>query len=119
MSLGFKHLIKKSHKLIRKYNKDVKIIFIGPEPTSRPGDFIFDDKTFVIRGETEKSIVELIKKPSEKILGLTWKKGKKIINNSMRPLLSNKELDKLSFPARYLLNKNRYYNPKLKGRLFN
>jgi len=108
-------------KLIRSIRKDVNIIFAGPEPTGFPErflKFVDDDKIFIVRGETEITMKELInalekEKDFSKILGLSWKKNRKIINNKPRQL--NENLDELPFPARHLIKKpKRYFNPKLK-----
>lgn len=112
---------KYAHKLIRKLRGNIPIVFIGPEPTSRPKDFLLDKNTFVIRGEADYALLELVNeleknKNFKKIKGLSWKHDKKIIHNPQRPILTNKELDKLPFPARHLIKKELYYNPKLRGR---
>ena len=41
--------------------KKVWIVFMGPEPTSRPNDFIWNDKMVVIRGEPEYSLAEFLR----------------------------------------------------------
>jgi radical SAM superfamily enzyme YgiQ (UPF0313 family) len=82
---------------------------------------------FVIRGEPEENILELVRefekeKPNySKIKSLSWTiaksqndKGKNFHNSSR---LFIKDLDKLPFPARHLLKyPDRYFNPKLKNR---
>jgi len=110
-------------KRIRKLQSNSIILFIGPEPTSRPKDFLLDNKCFVIRGETEKTMLEFIKELEKKkhnfkkILGLSWLNNGKVVNNPPRPQMTTKELDKLPFPARHLIkNPNKYYNPKLSKR---
>lgn len=110
---------KKAAKLIRDIRGKVPIIFIGPEATSRPEDFILDENTFVIRGEAEYTMLDFIdalleKKKLEDVLSLSFMKNKKIIHNSNRDPI--KDLDKIPFPARHLIKKELYYNPKLKGR---
>jgi radical SAM superfamily enzyme YgiQ (UPF0313 family) len=106
---------------IRKNKPNAYIVFFGPEPTARPEDFIADKNIFVVRGEAEHTFSELVreidsKKRFEKILGLSWMKNNKVINNPPRPLLTNNQLDKLPFPARHLIRKDIYFNPKLSGR---
>jgi len=105
---------------IRKKQPNAIIIFSGPEPTSRPKDFILDKKTFVVRGEIELTFLDLIKalenkkQSFKKILGISWKEGNKIIHNKPRSQMTTEELDRLPFPARHLIkNPERYYNPKL------
>lgn len=108
---------------IVKLRTNAKIIFMGPEPSYKMHKFLLNKNCFVIRGEPEKTILELIKELEKKnpnynkILGLSWKNNNKIINNPPRPLMTNEELDQLPFPARHLIkNPLNYYNPKLKGR---
>ncbi|OGD56203.1 hypothetical protein A2V71_03335 [Candidatus Berkelbacteria bacterium RBG_13_40_8] len=65
-------------------------------------------------GEPEDTILELAKKiRAEKnfddVLGITWRKGKKILKNPDRPWIKN--LDELPFPAWHLINKNNYIMP--------
>jgi len=111
---------KRTHAMIRGIKKDVPIIFIGPEPTTKPAAFLLDDSTFVIRGEPEYTTVELIKELSSvgrrvnKIAGLSWKFKGKTTDNPMRPFPKN--YDDVPFPARHLIKKELYFNPKLQGR---
>ena len=105
-----------------------KIIFMGSEPTSRPADFLFDERTFVVRGEAEYTLLGLVERWGYvnilglkrwgyvNILGLSWLNGNKIVHNPPRPLMTNAQLDKLPFPARHLIKANLYFNPKLQGR---
>jgi len=96
---------------IRELDENAIIIFIGPEPTRIP---------FVVRGEPEYTMLDLIKKLDKKksldnVLGLSFMKGPKIINNPPRHFI--KDLNKLPFPARHLIRLPRaYFNPKLRGR---
>ena len=108
---------------IRKRQSDAFIIFTGPEPSSRPKDFILDKKSLVIRGEIEITLLELVKELENKkqnfrkVLGLSWKNGNKFVNNSPRPQMTTEEVDKLPFPARHLIkDPGKYYNPKLSKR---
>jgi radical SAM superfamily enzyme YgiQ (UPF0313 family) len=110
---------KAAFKLVRQVMQDVVIIFFGPEPTARPENFLLDGRTFVIRGEAETAMPELIrelvgKRRFDKILGLSWKKDNKLVHNPPRQPLKN--LDILPLPARHLIDRDLYYNPKLRGR---
>lgn len=74
---------------------------------STSGDFSVMD--FALRKETEQTVVELVKAIDKgandfsKIKGLSWKKANgKVVHNPDRPPLL--DLDKLSFPARHLLD---------------
>lgn len=115
---------KKWARKIRNLNKNAYIIFLGPEPTRKPYEFIFDDKVFVIRGEPEFTIVDLLNRLEKNlslhnVLGLSFgkffKNKLKIIDNPPRGIIEN--LDEIPFPARHLIkNPMLYFNPKLKGR---
>jgi len=105
---------------IRELQSDSKIIFMGPEPTRVPERFLRDENTFVIRGEPEYTILELLKrlnenKKTDDVLGLSFMRDGKAVNNPPRHFIE--DLDKLPFPARHLIrNPKAYFNPKLKGR---
>lgn len=69
----------------------------------------FPEIDFIIRGEGELTIVELIKKlrkdeKIEKISGLSFIKNEKIVNTQNRKLIKN--LDKLPYPAYHLVEDN-------------
>lgn len=63
--------------------------------------------TFSIYGDPEYTLSEIAdQKNFKNILGLIYRKGKKIIKNAPRELIS--DLDELPFPARHLLNLEAY-----------
>lgn len=102
--------------LIKKVLPQALFIFSGTEPTTHPQDFV-DEKSFVIRGETEETLIPLLaaiktKTSLKKIRGLSYLKEKRVFQNPSRPPVEN--LDRLPFPNRKLLPQNlNYYNPKL------
>lgn len=105
-----------AHQLIRKYHPKAFIIFMGPAPTFSAEIFIRDNHTFVIRGEPEISTAELVNALNihsslGEIKGISYKKENTIVHN-MGGILLN-DLDLLPFPARHLINKSYYHNPKL------
>ncbi len=66
---------------------------------------------FVVRNEGEITLHELLKelgngRKVSKIKGLTFKKGKNIINTEQRPFIE--DLDTLPFPARHLVDMSMY-----------
>ncbi len=96
--------------------KDIPIIFGGSHPTSVPKLVLKEDAIdFVIRGEGEDALVELVKciekkKPFNKINNLCYKnKNKKIIINPIRELTQN--LDEIPFPDKELFyNESKSFN---------
>lgn len=115
VNLGMKNDLK-ACSMIRLFKKEIPIIFMGPGPTYFISDFIIDKNTYVIRGEPEYTALELIKTLNNngdisKIKGLSFKINGKVIHTHPRELIAN--LDDLPFPARHLLNIDKYFNPKL------
>ena len=106
--------------MIRAIRGPIPIVFTGPAPTYMPNEFIKDKNAYVVRGEPEFTLAELVnelsKPPLErsfnKIEGLSFMdNGMSIQNNPPRTPIS--DLDSLPFPARDLLDKRLYYNPKI------
>lgn len=106
---------------IRGVKENAYIVFTGPAPTYFAHRFVKDERTFVVRGETELALLELMrylrdKGDLSKIKGLSFKSSDYFCDNPARPLIE--DLDSLPHPARHLLNRNLYYNPKLQKRPF-
>ncbi len=107
---------------IREIRGDVPIIFFGPAPSDRPAEFVVDDNTYVVRGEPEYTMLDLVKaleaKSSiESIKSVSFRTNNEIIHNANREPIE--DLDALPFPARHLLEeRDVYYNPKLGKRPF-
>jgi len=104
-----------AHGLIRKLRGRVPVAFVGPAPTYTTDVFVLDESSFAIRGEmdlTLKELADAIFKGGDmsSIKGLSYTKGGAILNNGSRPPLH--DLDSLPFPARHLIDRSRYYNPK-------
>jgi radical SAM superfamily enzyme YgiQ (UPF0313 family) len=89
-------------------------IAVGVHATAVPEDTLKRGFDIVALGEYEYTISDIAsgKKP-EKIQGIAYKKGKKIIQNEKRPLIHN--LDKLPFPAREYLPNEKYYSALYKN----
>jgi radical SAM superfamily enzyme YgiQ (UPF0313 family) len=94
------------------------IIYLGPGPTFYTKNFLQYPQQIVVRGEPDATIQELCRHIAEKqsyheLKGISFLgKEDKIQNNPPRQLL--KDLDSLSFPARHLVDKHYFSNPKLK-----
>ncbi len=105
-------------KLIQNIRKsNIKFIYCGTQATWAPEKFI-DKNSYVIRGEPEFSILELInsfknKVNLENIKGISFLNDNKnnIVHNPPRELIKN--LDDIPIPDRNILDHQPYYNPKL------
>jgi len=106
---------------IRKIKPTIKMILFGPAPTDMPADYLLDSNVIIIRGEPEQTfkivVCTLAKNQSiNQINGISIIHDSEIINNFASELIQN--LDAIPFPARHLINKNEYYNPKLEKKPF-
>lgn len=61
---------------------------------------------FVVRGEGEKTIIDLINSKPENVHGISYRKGNKIYSNPDQPLIPN--LDDIPFPAVHLVPWEKY-----------
>ncbi len=103
-------------KILRSCRRSSKLIFLGPAVTYFVENYLFDDSVYAIRGEPEMSILELLEhfrqgKDILSLSGISYLSGAKPKHNPERAIIEN--LDILPFPARDLVDKNKYYNPKL------
>ena len=101
----------RAFEIAKKVNRDIVTVAGGIHFSTLPEESLieFPEIDYIIRGEGEITLVELIKKLNnggkiEKINGLSYKKSGKIINTQTRPLITN--LDKLPFPAYHLVEDN-------------
>ncbi|MFO0795658.1 MAG: radical SAM protein [Candidatus Brocadiaceae bacterium] len=107
---------------IRDIRKDVPVIFFGPAPSDRPAEFVVDEDTYVIRGEPEYTMLELIQTLDSKsdihgVKSVSFMVNNEILHNANREPIE--DLDAIPFPARHLLEeRDAYYNPKLGLRPF-
>jgi len=110
--------------LIRSAQPDCKIVLGGPHATVRPEQVLetFSGCDYVLRGESEGSIVELLKSMTngsslESIRGLSYRKDGEILHNP--DVVLNTDLDTIAFPARELLadayKKNTYWRMGYRG----
>ncbi len=110
--------------ICKEYDKSLPVIMGGPHITIKHDEMIkiCPDVDFLVRGEGEETILELVNVLQEyvntkrkdnlsndlsRIKGLSYRDNNKIINNPPRPFIEN--IDSLPYPARELLcNKNTY-----------
>ena len=94
-----------------------KVILLGPGASYFYKDCHVDEETIVVHGEPEVTIMELLERLDthtewEGIDGISYLKKGQHIHTKMRALM--KDLDSLPIPARHLVEKITYRNPKLK-----
>ena len=109
--------------IAKKINKDIVTIVGGVHFSFTPEESlqIFPEIDYIVRGEGELTLVDLIrtilnKKKINDVLGISFQKNKKIIHTQQRPLIEN--LDSLPYPAYHLVEKNlrRYHFTMMAGR---
>lgn len=103
--------------ILQEIRPEAKVILMGPGPSYFIEKCLVNDRIVIVRGEPEATIVELLHaidegKTFEGILGISWLRDGKVVNNGFRPLIV--DLDKLPFPARHFIADRRYHNPKIK-----
>lgn len=98
-----------------KDNSDAFTVLGGIHVSAMPEESMkFDSVDFVIKGEGERTIVELIdylegRRELESVDGIYYRQNGKISKNKDRELIFN--LDELPFPARHLYNSQNYTYP--------
>jgi radical SAM superfamily enzyme YgiQ (UPF0313 family) len=102
---------------------DAAVIYTGPGPSWEPERYLSDARTFVLRGEVEESLPELLgelaagRTPAAAAFpGLTALGPGGPVSGPPRPAIA--DLDALPLPARDLVDRGAYYNPKLGARPF-
>jgi radical SAM superfamily enzyme YgiQ (UPF0313 family) len=113
------YLVHKTAEIAKSIDKSIKVVLGGPHATVMPEDCLKNTHTdFCIIGEGEYTFLELVKglkkgKSLNKINGIAFKKGTKVIKNNPGELIQ--DLDSLPFPARDLLKLNKYVCPTTKA----
>jgi anaerobic magnesium-protoporphyrin IX monomethyl ester cyclase len=95
-------------RFVKEKSPNIKILFGGVHSTVQPDKILKEDFVdYVIRGEGEYSLLELVRGDDlDKIKGLSYKKEGKIFQNPNRELIQ--DLDSLPFPARHLFDLKKY-----------
>ena len=106
---------RRAHAMIRRLRGGVPVAFVGPAPTYTPEVFLMDSGSFAIRGEMDLALCELARAlfcggDTRDIRGLSLLGEDGPLHNPPRAPLH--DLDSLPFPARHLVDRDRYYNPK-------
>lgn len=109
-------------KVVRKFNPNIPIVAGGVHPTIMPEDVLMNEEIdIVVRGEGEYTLLDLMlnlqsQRTIENVLGISYKRGEKIIHNPSRPLIQ--DLDTLPFPAKHRLLEKETYPSHAFGRIF-
>jgi anaerobic magnesium-protoporphyrin IX monomethyl ester cyclase len=107
----------KMAKIAKQANPECITVFGGIHSTLFPDNVILNKEVdFVCIGEGEHTVLELIQTIEknvefDKIQGILYKDGRKVIRNENRPLIQ--DLDELPFPARELLPMSEYLSTKV------
>ncbi len=96
--------------------KNTPIIFMGTDPTYYPGKYLLSPNRFVVRGEPEYTLLDLVSNITGDITGIegvSWIKNGSIVHNHVRDYIRN--LDALPAPDRTMLSSPfSFYNAKFK-----
>lgn len=99
-------------KRVKSVNPNITTVLGGPHPSCMPEESLQKPQVdIVVRKEGEYTFKELCDKLEkglslDKILGISYKKGKRVIHNKDRPPIKN--LDELPFPAYHLFPMEKY-----------
>lgn len=93
------------------------VLLLGPGATYFANECHVDERTIVVHGEPEETVMELLEHLHKgtdwhAIDGISYLQDGQHHRNKMRPLMS--DLDALPIPARHLVSDIEYRNPKLK-----
>jgi anaerobic magnesium-protoporphyrin IX monomethyl ester cyclase len=109
--------------IAKKVDNDIVTVVGGIHFSFTPEESLlnFPEIDFIVRGEGEITIVDLIKtlnnnRKLDNVLGISFRKNSKIVNTPSRPLIKN--LDKLPYPAYHLVEDNlkKYHFTMMAGR---
>jgi anaerobic magnesium-protoporphyrin IX monomethyl ester cyclase len=104
--LGLCSAVKKILPSVKIFAKGAHFLKFSREALER-----FAALDLVIRGETEHTFREILGGAApDRIAGITWRGPEGIVVNQDRPFIE--DLDQLPFPARHLVDKNRYLMPR-------
>lgn len=108
----FNEVIKISE-LVKKHNKNIKIIIGGSHPSALPKKCLKDSKADIVMiGEGDYRLLSIVNgKNLKQIEGIYYKKANKILYNKYKGQIE--DLNSLPFPAWELFDLSKYKSPKL------
>lgn len=112
--VAYTNFITSANKIAKiiKNHSNAKIIIGGPHASALPIETLRNFKNFdyLVYGEGEKTFLEIVSEENlSKIKGLVWRNNDEIVKNPPREAIE--ELDELPFPARHLLDFDKYIPP--------
>jgi anaerobic magnesium-protoporphyrin IX monomethyl ester cyclase len=102
-------------KLVKEIDKRIYVVMGGSHVSINPKEVLLNQNVdYAVYGEGEVTFLNLVnslekKEKTEGITGITFRQGRKIINNPPTPFIKN--LDEIPFPARDLLPMDLYDTP--------
>lgn len=115
----FFHEVIRISKIIKEYNKDIRLVVGGAHATAFPEEFVETNLVdYAIYGEGDFVLVELIevlegKRKINSVLGICYNNGG-IVKTDTRPLLKN--FDYVPMPSWHLVDIDRYANSHVLSR---
>jgi len=109
--------------LAKKVNEDIVTVAGGIHFSNTSEESLknFPEIDYIVRGEGERTLVDLIKTienegPMSSVQGLSWRHNETIVHNPPRPLIEN--LDSLPYPAYHLVEQylKKYHFTMMAGR---
>jgi anaerobic magnesium-protoporphyrin IX monomethyl ester cyclase len=109
--------------LAKKVNEEIITVAGGVHFSNTPDESLenFPEIDYIVRGEGERTLVELITRLQRKetvssVQGISWRSKGRIIHNPPRPLIEN--LDSLPYPAYHLVENqlHKYHFSMMAGR---
>ncbi len=98
--------------VVKEANGEAKVVLGGPLATTLPQELLqVSLADFIVTGEGEKTIVSLVSALKQgdsvsDVKGIAYRDGERVVINGPAELIT--DLDTIPFPARHLLNMNRY-----------
>jgi anaerobic magnesium-protoporphyrin IX monomethyl ester cyclase len=101
-------------KLREEVDRKTVIVHMGPFPTINPEMSLNSGADYVIRGEPELTITNLMDALGSggdvsRVKGISYRRNGKVVHNDDAGLI--KDLDDLPFPARHKINNRKYFIP--------
>jgi len=99
------------NKEIKKSWPEITTCIGGPQPTFTSRLFLEEGFDFVIKGEGEETMLDLIQclegaRNYDTVHGISWKRDKQIVHNAQRPLI--KDINILPYPAFEKVNMSKH-----------